>query len=431
LSRKSIFKKVVRILKYQLKEIAHKASWTLLSRKILKGLLWVAVAFGAVFITPFVLFIRLISPIIALRFSYFSIHRIGHLAFDVEYYLASQLCERKEGKRKTLDLFFLVGKPCNKFLLSLIRRRLSISPLVRIPYYSNKLIPRAYRHTLLPSWETNGSRDHKGYLASTQPQLALSNNEKSKGIEMISQTGWTPEQPIVCLIVRDSAYLKTLIADKDWGYHSYRDTDIANYRLAAVALAEKGYWVFRMGKAVEQEFIANHPQVIDYATSTWRDDFLDIWLMANCEFCISTSTGFDSLAAAFRKPLALVNFMPLAEFQTWSSCVLAPSHLIWEKNGRKLSCREHLEHCYLRLDEYVNTGINVQELSSSEIWGVVNELELRLSKKWVVSDKASASQQRFWEIYKSGGGWTPPDAYFHPEARLSSEFLELNPEFLS
>ena len=390
-----------------------------------------AVAFGTVLIIPFILFIRLISPIITLRFGYFSIHRIGHLVFDVEYYLASQLCERKEGKRKTVDLFFLVGKPCNKFLLSLIRRRLSISPLVRIPYFSNKLMPRAYRQTLLPSWEINGSRDHKGYLASTPPQLPLSNNEESKGMEMISQTGWKPGQPIVCLIVRDSAYLETLIADKDWGYHSYRDTDIAKYRPAAVALAEKGYWVFRMGKAVEEEFVANHPQVVDYATSTWRDDFLDIWLMAKCEFCISTSTGFDSLAAAFRKPLALVNFMPLAEFQTWSSCVLAPSHLIWENNGRKLSCREHLEHCYLRLEEYVNTGIRVRELSSSEILGVVNELELRLSKKWVDSDEALANQRRFWEIYKSGGGWTPPDAYFHPEARLSSEYLELNPEFLS
>lgn len=411
--------------------MTREASWTLLSRKITKIVFWVGVAFGIVLFVPFIPIIRLIRPIISFRFGYFSIHRIGHLAFDVEYYLSSQVCNRNQDKGRTIDWFFLVGKPCNRFLLRLIRRRLSTSPLIRIPYYSDKFTSSTNDRRLLPSWEINGSRDHDGYLARTPPQLSLSDNEELKGIEMISQTGWKQGEPIVCLIVRDSAYLKTLIAGKDWGYHSYRDTDIAKYRSAAVALAEKGYWVFRMGKAVKDEFGVDHPKVVDYATTAWREDFLDIWLMANCKFCISTSTGFDSVAAAFRKPLALVNFMPLAEFQTWSSCVLAPSHLLWEKNARKLSCREHLEHCYLRLDEYANAGINVQELSSFEIFGVVNELELRLSNKWVDSDKDLANQELFWEIYKSCGGWTPRDAYFHSEARLSSKFLELNPEFLS
>ena len=68
---------------------------------------------------------------------------------------------------------------------------------------------------------------------------------------------------------------------------------------------------------MEGEFGITHNRIIDYANSALKSDFLDVWLMSKCEFCISTSTGFDRVATAFRKPLALVNFMPLAEFETW------------------------------------------------------------------------------------------------------------------
>jgi len=431
LSGKSIIKKLVHVVKYQLTVITRDVSIATLRSKLSKGVFWGGVVFGIVVFFPFGLIIRYVTPIVTIRFGYFSIHRIGHLAFDVDYYLASRQCEQQEGIKDALDVFFLVGEPCNTFLLQLIKRQLKTNSFARIPYYSQMLMPRSDSSRLLPSWKVNGSRDHKGYLAQTKPQLNLSNSEEHSGVDRLVQTGWKPGEPIVCLVVRDAAYLKTINSDKNWSYHSYRDTSISSYRATAIALAEKGYWVFRMGKVVEEEFEVNHPQVVDYATSTWKDDFLDVWLMSRCEFCISTSTGFDSLASIFRKPLALVNFMPLAEFQTWSSCVLAPSHLIWNKTGRRLTCREHLEHCYMRMEQYVDAGITVKELSESEVLGVVNELELRISRNWVESDNAEQCQRLFWEIYKNGGGWTPRDAFFHPDARFSSHFLDANPGFLN
>ena len=51
---------------------------------------------------PLVLFVRLIRPLKLLRFGYFFAGRIGHFAFDVEYYLT----ENKLGihPNKTIDL---------------------------------------------------------------------------------------------------------------------------------------------------------------------------------------------------------------------------------------------------------------------------------------------------------------------------------------
>ena len=49
----------------------------------------------------------------------------------------------------------------------------------------------------------------------------------------------------------------------------------------------------------------------EYASWTKKNDFADIWLMANCYFCITTISGLDEVCVAFRKPLAQVNFLPL------------------------------------------------------------------------------------------------------------------------
>ena len=64
---------------------------------------------------PLVLIIRFIKPWYWIRFGYFLGSRIGHFAFDVEYYLS----ERKVGlhPEKAIDVFFYrMGKPANAFL---------------------------------------------------------------------------------------------------------------------------------------------------------------------------------------------------------------------------------------------------------------------------------------------------------------------------
>ena len=70
------------------------------------------------------------------------------------------------------------------------------------------------------------------------------------------QFGWQDNMPIVCLMVRDSKYLShsSLHKDKDWGYHSYRDSDISTYKTAVTWLLNRGYWVVRMGARLMEAF---------------------------------------------------------------------------------------------------------------------------------------------------------------------------------
>ena len=425
-------------------------------QKIARGLKRFFDLLCVVGLLPAAALLRLISPISNIRVGYFSADRIGHFAFDLEWHLVNRI--RKGNKPKSQEIFFLTGVACNQALLELAKTHLKVSRFARLLYGACTYFPR--HPTLLPpARETTGSRDYFGIFADTQPQLlspkALATIGQSGVCAQLEKQGIEVDGRFVCLIVRDSAYLEAINPARNWDYHSYRDTDIDAYVDIANDLAERGYYVFRMGKSVVGPLCSTHERVIDYANADWRNDSLDLWLIANSVFCISTSTGLDSVADICRKPIAFVNFLPLAYFQTWSPCVVAPSHLVWKATGKKLTLREHLFHSYMRSEDYDRAGIGVLPLKSTEIMKVVLELEQRVLSKWRKTAVESVEQKAFKAIYLQNDGelirsmepgveheaWshslryrrrpkTGVNQFFSPKAFLSETFLSDNPKFL-
>ena len=68
-----------------------------------------------------------------------------------------------------------------------------------------------------------------------------------------------------------------------------------------------------MGKEEAKPFVVKHPRILDCSTSTYRSDFLDIWLFANCYFAISCGTGIYSAADVIRTSVVCVNYVSDAE----------------------------------------------------------------------------------------------------------------------
>ena len=416
----------------------------IVSRRVIKK---VTNYLGVLIALPVVLGIRCLSPFINIRFGYFFVDRIGHFAFDLEYYL----CKKKEevDGKQSIDLFFTKGNSCNDTLTSILNRQLFVDPLVYYLYEVERIMFGG-RNNLLPARITTGSMDPEGAFAKNRQGISIL--EEELGEEYLRKIG-CDNAKIVCLVVRDSAYLDTTQGTRSWNYHNYRDTNIDNYLKTVKFLANKGYWVFRMGKYVNQGLNIDHPHVVDYALSPDRSDFLDIWLLSKCSFCISTSTGLDSVADAFRRPIAFVNFLPLPWFQTWSNCVLAPAHLTWIETDKKLNCIEYLQHSYMRTGDYLEAGIRIEELSSDEILSVVTELEGRLTHTWRSDSETECKQKEFWNLFRHGLDPKSIETenhkleqdnlvtnqrrptigvqrYYHPEARMSSAFLQDNSTFL-
>ena len=384
----------------------------------------------AITVKPLVLALRVICNI---RIGYFTSSRIGHFALDIVWYLATK--EKEEPVRKYVDLFFLEPITSNDALEILVRRKIRAIRVSRRLYQILTSSPALENCLLQPARNTQGSRHPDDRVFRAKETLSFSKEENTAGWRYLSKYNISKTSQIICLMVRDGEYLRQ--ANKEKGlfrgtsYHDYRNADIEAYVETAEYLAKKGYVVFRMGKYMEQPLVSTHPNVVDYAFSDDRCDLLDIWLMANCGFCISTGTGLDAIATIFKRPTVYVDLLPLGDLWSSQHCITVPKKLNWTASGRLLSVHEYMEHNHQSSEGYSSNGIEVNALTSREILAVVTEMEQRLNSAWEGSDDDDRRQTRFWEVFRSSPSFSQNHEWINPKAIAGTKFLfEHQQEFL-
>lgn len=352
---------------------------------------------------PLVIVMRLIRPWYLVRLGILIGDRLGHFAANTEMYL----CERDAGinvpGRRYIDLFCIYEPVCNTQLAIMWKRVLAVlpgwllAPMIRI----NRLLPGAAIHEI--GTNTQNERDVHNLLDRFPAHLAFSAEEEEKGRAQLLAMGIPTGTRIVCLMVRDSAYLETHVAGH-WSGHDFRDSDIQNYVLTAEELARRGYVVVRMGAKVREPIRSTNSRVIDYATNGMRSDFMDIYLGAKCEFCISTGTGWDAVPAwLFRRPAVYVNYSVIGLISSYTSRFLfLTKHYRHKKLGRNLTLREIFEldvgFC-LATSALTAKGVELIENTPEEILAVTLEMVERLNGTWVSQQADASLRKQFLDIF--------------------------------
>jgi len=383
---------------------------------------------------PLVVITRLIRPWLLVRWGSLYSLRIGHFAGNTELYL----CERDAGinmpRQRQVDIFNMEQPICNQQLAKMWKRVLHVWPdWIGYPIYrANRLIPGGAVHEI--GKPTQGDRDVHNLLDRFPPHLKFTAEEEARGQAALRMMGIPSDTPFVCLIARDSAYLDAH-SPRDWSYHNYRDTDIQNYVLAAEELADRGYFVIRMGAKVREAIKSDHPRVIDYAANGMRSDFMDVYLGAKCEFCLTAVSGFESVPIIFRRPVAWVNMVPFGYLPTWltQSIGITKHHYSLEKD-RELTPREIFANgvgFYLHTSDYESKGIQHIENTCEEVRDVAIEMAERLRGTWQPQEGDEALQRRFWEIFPADAK-TASGKPLHGEihARIGAAFLRTNQVWL-
>jgi putative glycosyltransferase (TIGR04372 family) len=353
---------------------------------------------------PFVFLVRAVRPAILIRFGQLPSSKLGPLAANTEVYLG----ERQLGLRGLpgLDLFYHTQQVCNGQLQRMWDRVLHTHPFVGDLDRVNQWLPGGTLHVV--PWRRGrggGDRDLHGVLERTTPSLSLTPEENRQGRAFLQHLGIPDEGPWVCFLARDFAYLETTHpTERDWRYHDYRNSTITHYLLAVEQLVHQGYWAFRMGVVVKEPLPPTHPRIIDYATRH-RSEFLDIFLGARCWFFLGDTSGFLCVPMIFRRPLALVNYIPLEYVPSWGPNDLFIPKKLWLRQERRLmTFREILQSGvgrYLKTDEYANHGIEIIENTPEEIAALAMEMEQRLTGAWQPTVHDRELQQRFWALFES------------------------------
>jgi len=376
------------------------------------------------------LFIFILSPIVNIRIGKLISSRIGHYVLNTELYICEKSNNINTPKGNYIDLWF-EGNVSNIQISKMWRRELTLLPkLFLFPVYT-LFSKHKYFHKFLIKENTCHDRDVLGLLQNSMPNLVFNCDELKKGYSYLEKYGVKKDDKYICLFVRDSAYLNTVYPNNNWSYHDYRDVNVSNYELACEYLSNTGYKVFRMGAVVSNPISFASENIIDYATNGDRNPFLDVFLGAHCYFAISTSSGWDAIPLAFRRPVLFTNFAPIGYLQTWVKNSMFTHKKMIDDEGNLLTISEIFNRGFggcLNGHDLAQNNIHFVENSPAELRGAVSDM---LNYIQSGSSDLTYLESSFWDMFKNGVD-TNGLNHLHGDIclRCSTSFLKSNASWM-
>ena len=344
---------------------------------------------------PFVLLIRILSPLVIVRIYVLDVSRIGHILPHFDMYISRRNAGLDDSRNFDLCCFNK-EKVANDQTKKMVERAIPIVPFAFWIDKVNKLIPGGEKH-IIPRI----SRRDCGVIADAPSPISFTEKEHEYGENEIKRLGLPSDKPFICFHAREAAYLNTHLPNVTWDYHSYRNADINNYVPAVEKLVSKGYFAIRMGRHVESKIKTNNPRIIDYGANGGTD-FLDVYLSAHCRFFIAGSDGLALMPTIFRRPVIWIDFVPFSEVRILLRKQLFIPKKLWSlKKNRMLTFDEmlHTEVAkYCRTEDYQRAGIEVINNTAEEILDVSMEMEERLNGTWHETEEDENLQKMFREI---------------------------------
>lgn len=361
------------------------------------------------FTVPIALSLRLLRPAVVVRLGSINASRIGHLALDPEMCASEKEVGAWPTRRPVFDVWYVwrgAYPVANRQLLTMWRRSLRVWPswLWRRVDDVSRVLPGGAAHVVPFRKGSPGLPDHQqgdafGAMRRTRPHLAFTDNEVRAARREIEAAGQDPLARHVCVLVRDPAYQR-LVVPGDHSNNDFRDSDVAKFVPAMRWLADQGVVVYRMGAVVREPLSEAHPRVVDYATIGMRSELLDVWLAATCEFFLSTATGLDAVAIAFRRDRVFADLGQLMSLCLTYPGLSIPKLLRSESDGRLLTLRESVAAGALTFVDTVDLtrrGLGLRPNTPEEILAVVREAHERRSGTWVSRPDEDHLQHRLRE----------------------------------
>lgn len=386
---------------------------------------------GIILSAPIVFCISALRPLVLLRFGVISSERIGAFAPAAAY--VSLIGSRVTKRLRTVD-FVSITRPVSNLQIELmLKRHVRIMPAPWLWLFFERACffwTRSKMHQV-------GVRlklQQLSQIYENPEKLAFTSAEEQEGRNLVRALGIPADSSWVCIHNRDSKFLASSLPaikfapNSSWAFHSYRDFNVRCLSVAAEELADRGYYVLRMGAAVEEGFVSTDPRIIDYASTALRSDFADIYLLANCAAYLGSDSGIFAIPLVFGKPTFLVNF-PLAycpQMTCTNSDPFIPKHLWHPETQHFLALREVFELKLLFAGEtriYDEAGVELICNTPEEIRDLAVELDERLKGIWSPDAEDERLQTRFWEIFRQ---YCPPDLVGGVQARIGSAFLRQN-----
>jgi len=377
--------------------------------------------------------LRVLRPIVTIRFRNLPADEIGPLTVVSQHYLR---IKETQQKKRQLDFWYLKDsvKVSNDYMLSFVKSQVKVhrSRFIELVAAISEKLPGAQHHQI-------ESEIRITLLEGVGKKLKLPQKDCDSSSGYVKKIGIDPQKEFIALMVRDGAYKSDIVqantqvrTDKE----IYRNQNINDYLQVAEKFASMNVQIVRMGAKVECPFTSNSPLIIDYASTGMRTEAADIYLASECAMCISTNLGFDHIAAMSGKLRVITNQALIIQASTlfYSTDVFILQRFIERSSGRLLTLSESLQVAEIRnLDWYhkvIDLGLDFVRNTPDEILEASLEGWQRSKGQWVDSPEGLELQAKYWHIYDT---FFPEhkDRFLNGRPHVGTSFLRNNKSWLA
>jgi len=165
------------------------------------------------------------------------------------------------------------------------------------------------------------------------PLLKLRLSDVERGRDILEQMGVPRNAWFVALHVREGDNRPA---------RSNANANIETYMQSMKTITQRGGWVFRMGHHGMTP-LPVMDNVVDYANSQYKTDWMDIFLFGECKFMVGTSSGPLNVPGTFGRPVLYTNspHIGLSIYQPYS--IMMPKLYYSNSEKRLFSFHEMLQ----------------------------------------------------------------------------------------
>lgn len=352
-----------------------------------------------------------------LKLGYIRASRLGHFVGDID--IALTLLSRSPKCEKAKRVILVVeGKVCNDYALKLISRAkvdsvkiqvVSCYPLLLFVYFIERAKTLSCIHI-----KTYGLAEYYASVISSPVMLQPKPSEiRIVNDWLVKHGNFNLDKPCIFLHNRDSAFLPGL------SYHSYRDF-APDVFIPIVRKYNKQFNFIRGGKCANNPLPLNIDGFIDLPFKP-HSDLVDILSHEVSDFFYGADSGVNCVSAAFRKPIAGINY-PATSYGflrkvNGYALGFIPKRLIRKSTGKPIGLIEMYESGFVNLwdtEAYDAKGIVIIDNSDEEVLEFFDETLLLFNNGLDKSIISTPEQEEFWSIV----------SHYDPEARNDKAIIE-------
>jgi len=255
------------------------------------------------------------------------------------------------------------------------------------------------------------------------PLLSLKPEHRLAGRRILEAAGIPSDAWFVCLHVREPGFFR----EGELPYAKFRNANIGNFELAVQAIRAKGGYVVRVGDSTMMPYPPT-AGVFDYALSSSKSDWMDVFLCADCRFFVGSTSGLYHVPGTFGVPCVLVNWVSFCTIPWECDHIYIPKLIRRnDKSGELLSFREMLDgkNRWIFSDgrSIREHGFDVIDNSPEEVREAVEEMMECLDGRF---DRIPGDAERIEKFAILSAGLKDTGA-----ARISTKFLRRHATLLS